>query len=285
MSRHNNKLLALYGLKFNPFAPSVPTEALYLTEAFDRFCWRVEHTLLREGGFALVSGEPGSGKSAILRLLAERLEAMSELTVAVLTHPQSNLADFYREMGDVFAVSLRPHNRWGGFKVLRERWQAHLQNARLRPVLLIDEAQEMSPTVLNELRLLSSARFDSHALLSAVLAGDPRLLDKLRREELVPLGSRIRIRLSLEYAERDQLRTCLEHLLTQAGNAQLMTPELIETLCEHALGNYRVLSTLAAELLAEGARRELPQLDEKLYFDLFPPPAARRRTSKEPARH
>ena len=97
MSRHNNKLLALYGLKFNPFAPSVPTEALYLTEAFDQFCWRVEHTLLREGGFALVSGEPGSGKSAVLRLLAERLEAINELTLAVLTHPQSNLADFYRE--------------------------------------------------------------------------------------------------------------------------------------------------------------------------------------------
>ena len=285
MSRHENKLLALYGLKFNPFTPSVPTEALYLTEAFDQFCWRVEHTLLREGGFALVSGEPGCGKSAVLRMLAERLEAMGELTLAVLTHPQSNLADFYREMGDVFAVSLRPHNRWGGFKLLRERWQAHLQNARLRPVLLVDEAQEMSPTVLNELRLLSTARFDSHALLSAVLAGDPRLLDKLRREELLPLGSRIRLRLTLEYAERDQLRTCLEHLLAQAGNAQLMTRELIETLCEHALGNYRVMTTLAAELLSEGARRELAQLDEKLYFDLFPAPTARRRTSKQPPRH
>jgi len=285
MSRHDNKLLALYGLKFNPFAPSVPTEALYFTEAFDHFCWRVEHTLLREGGFALVSGEPGCGKSAVLRMLAERLEAMGELTLAVLTHPQSNLADFYREMGDVFAVALRPHNRWGGFKLLRERWQAHLQNARLRPVLLIDEAQEMSPTVLNELRLLSSAQFDSHALLSAVLAGDPRLLDKLRREELLPLGSRIRMRLTLEYAEREQLCTCLEHLLTQAGNAQLMTPELIDTLCEHALGNYRVMTTLAAELLSEGARRELPQLDEKLYFDLFPPPTASRRKSKQPPRH
>ncbi len=285
MSMHNNKLLALYGLKFNPFTPSLPSEALYLTEAFDNFCWRVEHTLLREGGFALVSGEPGSGKSAVLRLLAQRLEAMNELTVAVLTHPQSNLADFYREMGDVFAVSLRPHNRWGGFKVLRERWQAHLQNARLRPVLLIDEAQEMSPAVLNELRLLSSARFDSHALLSAVLAGDPRLLDKLRREELLPLGSRIRIRLTLEYVEHDELRTCLKHLLTQAGNAHLMTPELIHTLCEHSLGNYRVMTTLATELLMEGARRELPQIDEKLYFDVFPPPRATRRKSKQPPRH
>jgi general secretion pathway protein A len=67
---------------------------------------------------------------------------------------------------------LRPHNRWGGFKSLRERWLAHLESTACAPVLLIDEAQEMSPATLSELRLLSSARFDSQPLLSVVLAGD-----------------------------------------------------------------------------------------------------------------
>ena len=66
------------------------------------------------------------------------------MQLATISHPQSNLADFYRELGDMFAVPLRPHNRWGGFKALRERWLAHLQSCRRRPVLLIDEAQEMS---------------------------------------------------------------------------------------------------------------------------------------------
>ena len=68
-------------------------------------------------------------------------------------------------LGDLFAVSLQPHNRWGGFKTLRERWFAHLESTRLRPVLLIDEAQEMAPATLSELRLLASARFDSQILL------------------------------------------------------------------------------------------------------------------------
>ena len=61
--------------------------------------------------------------------------------------------------------------------------------ARRRPVILIDEAQEMTPAVLGERRLLASANFDSQSLLCVVLSGDARLLDKLRREELVPLGS------------------------------------------------------------------------------------------------
>ena len=83
---------------------------------------------MREGGFALIHGDPGTGKSVVLRILAARLERLPDLTVGVISHPQSNLADFYREMGELFAVALKPHNRWGGFKILRERWLAHLRS-------------------------------------------------------------------------------------------------------------------------------------------------------------
>ena len=275
----NQTLLALYGLKFNPFSPDVPTAALFVPPRVEQFCWRIEHAQIREGGFALIHGDPGTGKSVVLRLLAERLARLPDISVGAIAHPQSNLADFYRELGDLFAVPLRPHNRWGGFKALRERWIAHLETTRRRPLLLIDEAQEMSTAVLSELRLLASARFDSQPLRCVVLAGDQRLVDSLRREELIPLGSRIRTRLATEAATRDELAACLEHLLSEAGNASLMTPELRHTLCDHAAGNYRILTSLAAELLAAAAQQELPQLDEKLYLQVFGQPerTARRR--------
>jgi len=283
------KLLALYGLKWNPFAPEIPPDALLPTPKIEAFCWRIEQGHVRDGGFALITGDSGTGKSVVLRLLAERLARVRDLTVGVIAHPQSPVADFYRELGDVFGVALKPHNRWNGFKTLREQWAAHLESTLLRPVLLIDEAQEMPALVLSELRLLTSAHFDSRSLLSVVLAGDGRLTELFRREELRPLGSRIRSRLTLEYATREELRACLEHLLTAAGNPSLMTAELMTTLCEHALGNYRVLTTMADELLAVAARRELPQLDEKLYLEVFAPPrsaapAKTRRLSAEPHR-
>jgi class 3 adenylate cyclase len=155
----NKKLLSLYGLKWNPFAPEVPVEALLSTPKVDNFCWRIEN-LAREGGFALVTGDPGSGKSFALRLLVERLSALRDVQVGLLSRPQARAADFYREMGDVFGVQLVPHNRWAGAKALREQWQRHIDAALFRPVLVVDEAQEMPSAVLNELRLLSSSRLD-----------------------------------------------------------------------------------------------------------------------------
>ncbi len=268
----NQKLLALYGLKWNPFSPELPTEALYIPPRIENFCWRIEQALIKEGGFAMIHGDPGTGKSVVLRLLAQRLARLPDVTVGAVSHPQSSLADFYRELGDIFAVPLKPHNRWGGFKALREMWFAHMESTRRRPVLLIDEAQEMNPSALCELRLLASARFDSQPLLCVVLAGDARLIEKLRREELVPLGSRIRTRLATEHASREELLACLDHVLAEAGNASLMTLPLRHTLCDHAAGNYRILTTLASELLAVATQRDLPMLDEKLYLEVFAQP-------------
>ena len=279
----SKQLRALYGLKWNPFAPELPIEALWATPKIDHFLWRIEHSLVVEGGFAMITGEPGTGKSVTLRLLAERLSRLPEVCVGVLTHPQSHLADFYRELGDIFGVTLTPHNRWHGFKTLRQRWLTHLEQTRLRPILLIDEAQELTPSVLCELRALTSAQFDSRHLLSIVLAGDRRLGDKLRRDELLPLGSRIRARLALEYASADELMAGLKHLLDSAGNTQLMSPALMQTLCEHALGNFRVLTTMAGELLDAAAQREATTLDEKLYLELFAVPQSAPRTVRRAA--
>jgi type II secretory pathway predicted ATPase ExeA len=141
-------------------------------------------------------------------------------------------------------------------------------------VLIVDEAQEMLPAVLAELRLLSSARLDSHVLLTVVLAGDRRLLERLRSDELLPLGSRMRVRLALERATPEELQECLEHALRSAGAVKLMTPELIATLSDHAQGNLRAVMNIAGELLAVAAQREARQIDEKLFLETCAAPPA-----------
>lgn len=264
----NKKLLGLYGLKFNPFSPQVPPAALCPLPAIESFCWRIEQQI-GEGGFALAVGDPGTGKSAALRLVCERLNSLRDLSVGLLTRPQANLADFYRELGHLFGVPLSPHNRWNSSKVLREKWLAHIDAAVYRPVLLIDEAQEMNAAVFSELRLLSSADLDSRSILTSILAGDQRLASRLEERELLPIASRIRSRLRLEALAPKQLQECLNHLLKAAGNPRLLTASLAATLCEHAAGNLRLLMNMANDLLAAASHQERDQIDEKLYFEVF----------------
>jgi type II secretory pathway predicted ATPase ExeA len=265
---NTKKLLSLWGLKWNPFSPELPSEALFTTPRIENFVWRVEQ-LVQEGGFALISGESGTGKSVVLRIVAERLSAIREVVVGVLERPQSKSADFYRELGEIFSVKLKPSNRYGGFRALRERWKSHVSSSRIKPVLLVDEAQEMDPDVLSELRILASADFDATSLLTVVLAGDGRLTELLQHEDLIPLGTRIRTRLNTESATRDELRELVDHALAKAGNTSLMTSELIDALADHAAGNYRLLMTMSGELLAYGMSQEVAQLDEKAFLELF----------------
>lgn len=263
---------ALFGLKWNPFSPEIPTEACLKTPRHESFCWRLE-TLAREGGFALITGEPGTGKSVSLRLLEDHLHRIRDVEVGILTRPQCNVADFYRELGDIFGVELRPHNRWAGAKVLRQRWEEHIHSSLLRAVLVVDEAQEMQAAVLKELRLLCASQLDSRALLTIVFGGDGRLTERFREPDLLPLGSRIRVRLSLAVLSANQLREHLEHVLEKAGNPALMTEELKQTRCDHAAGNLRALMTMSGDLLDAGVQQEVRSLDEDLYFEVFRPPA------------
>jgi len=264
----NKRLLNLYSLKFNPFSSQAPATALWPTSQIQSFCWRIEQQI-GEGGFALVAGDPGMGKSAALRLLSEHLNGLRDLCVGILTRPQAKMADFYRELGHLFGVTLSPSNRWHSSKSLREKWLAHIEAAVFRPVLIIDEAQEMNSLVLSELRLLASADLDSRSILTIILAGDQRLANRLEEPDLLPIASRMRSRLRLEALPPKQLQECLNHLLKAAGNPKLLSTSLMQTLCEHASGNLRLLMNMANDLLVAASQQEREVIDEKLYFEVF----------------
>jgi general secretion pathway protein A len=271
-----SQIQALYGLKWNPFLPEVPVEALARTPKIDSFCFRME-SLVLDGGFAMITGEPGTGKSIVLRILADRLSQLMDLQIGIINRPQSGMSDFYREIGHIFGQSWGVSNRWGNFRTLSERWQSHIESTLLRPILLVDEAQEIPVSVLNELRLLSSISFDSRSIITVVLAGDLRLPERFLSAELAPLGSRIKTKYRAENASREELAQAISLRLSEGGNPALTTDGLIHTVIEHGLGNHRTVMQTCEELLIAGASQHVKQLDEKLFLRLYQPQPRQRK--------
>jgi len=167
------KLQALYGLKWNPFCQEIPSEALQSFSDYDRFCYQIEDQVL-EGGFSACMGEPGLGKSVVLRMLSEQLSPIPDVIVGELTRPQSSINDFYRELADLFKIPFSVSNRYAGHQTLRNKWRSHIETTLFRPVLLIDEAQTLNSAVIYELKSLSSERFDSKMLITIAKGGIKR---------------------------------------------------------------------------------------------------------------
>jgi type II secretory pathway predicted ATPase ExeA len=119
---------------------------------------------------------------------------------------------------------------------------------------------------------MMSDNFDSEMILTLVLCGDNRLPEKFREPTLIPLGSRIRVRMTQESATKEQLEKTLLESMAKAGNANLMNKELVNTLVEHAAGNYRVMMIMADNLLSEGMAKDVEQLNEKLFFEIYSTP-------------
>ena len=257
------RLLSLWGLKWNPFSPELPSEALLVTAGSRTSpggssngpggrlrvdLGRVGHRQV--GGAADSRRTPGGASRRGGRRTRKAAVPPRRLLPRVgrrLLGEARPLESLGRIQGPARALAGPPDG-----------------HSRIKPVLLIDEAQEMSPEVLSELRILSSADFDARSLLTVVLSGDGRLLERLRHPDLVPLASRIRTRLHTEAASREELSELLSHALAKAGNAALMTTELMDTLVDHAAGNYRLLMTLGGELLAYGMARSRPARREVL---------------------
>lgn len=129
------RLRARYGLKYNPFDPQLPTEDIWSAPGFDLFASRIEN-LTRGGGFAMLTGDVGAGKSKAFQALSGRLSAVPDLVVGIMERPQSSPSDFYRELGRLFAVDLSPANR-----ALQEAWDGYQKAAGLTD----EEVRRMLP--------------------------------------------------------------------------------------------------------------------------------------------
>lgn len=253
--------LGAFGLAESPFTKEIADRDLWLpaskTAVVDELC-----QALSDRASVLLTGEPGVGKTCVLRALRKRLpEAGYRLTYC--HNATLGRRDFYRQL--CLALGLDPKATAASvFFSISTRVQ-ELGAERVRPVFLIDEAHLLHPEMLGHLHILLNYEWDSKALLSLILVGLPELSDMLQMRRYRSLLSRIHWRLHIDPLTPEDTAEYLRYRMKRAGcDRDVFTQDSVQMLHEAAVGGMRDLDRLATGCLREAARRKRKLVDRDL---------------------
>ena len=262
-----------FGLREKPFSITPDPRYLFMSERHGEALAHLVYGVTESGGFIQLTGEVGTGKTTLVRtLLLNRMPNNAD--VAVVLNPQLSVLEFLATICEELHIDVA-HNR-GSIKAQTDALNRHLLDAHSegrRTILIVDEAQNLSPAVLEQVRLLTNLETAKQKLLQIILIGQPELRELLARNDLRQLAQRITGRYHLEPLTREETTQYIEHRLKVAGalgevfdsgakksvfNLSQGVPRLINVICDRALlGAYSVESRRVNKRLVRRAAAEV----------------------------
>lgn len=253
-------LRAFFGLTSFPFKKDI--EKIFISRQLLYLQKRCLH-FIETQGIALLTGEVGSGKTTFMRNFLDSLNSNS-YRFFYLSETSRSAKSFFRSMATAMGLNAKYFIEDITVDVKTELVNL-FRKQNLRPILVIDEAQNLSDTVLEEVRLLTNFRMDSQNYLSVFLLGHPVLKARLKLAPYAALRQRISFSYHLTGLEQDEVFPYIMHRLKLAGRTKpLFTDEAMTLIFNYSKGLLRVINTLAHEALYCAANQEKEMVDEKL---------------------
>ncbi len=258
--------LEFFGLKEPPFSITPDPRYVFLSE---RHRDALAHLLYGigkggGGGFVQLTGEVGTGKTTLCRLLLDQLPENTR--VALVLNPNLSPVELLETMCEEYKLDI--HGKRGSLKALVDTLNTYLLDAYaqgLRVVLVVDEAQNLSVEALEQVRLLTNLETPTQKLLQIILLGQPELREKLNRPELRQLAQRITARYHLMPLDRDETEAYVRHRLAVAGCAKIPFSRLgLRALYQRSGGIPRLINIIADRALMAGFAHEQTSLGERL---------------------
>jgi type II secretory pathway predicted ATPase ExeA len=258
-----------FGFKESPFNPGPDPRFLYLSQSHREALASMVYGIEQRRGFIAITGEVGSGKTTLIHSLLSNLD--NKTHTAFIFYPSGTYSDLLRNILIEFDIDTE------GKSDLELRLQFHHfvidQFRKARNVALIfDEAQNMSPDVLEHLRLLSNLESPQEKLFQIILAGQPELSDKLDQPELRQLRQRIGIRREIEPLGDREVRNYIEHRLKVAGyegNHRLFSEKALDLICYYSRGIPRMVNILCDNSLLTAYGLSKREIDESIIKEVL----------------
>lgn len=237
-----------FGFEAMPFNNTLDTHFFFPSDKHQEALSRLIYAISERKGFVMISGAIGSGKSTLCRVLLGQLPR--EVKTAVITQTQLTSEQLVHAIAEDFGIATNGLSRYDTLLKLND-WLIAQLAAGATPVLIIDEAQNLSVEVLEEVRMITNLETEQEKLLQLILLGQPELRQKVRLPELRQLRQRISVQYHLEPLSRQETKDYIAHRLKIANPSRTLhfkkgamaeaylysggVPRLINTLCDQAL--------------------------------------------------
>src|SRR5271166_221903 len=256
---------SFFGLSEKPFAITPDPRYLYLSERHAEALAHLLYGINEAGGFIQLTGEVGTGKTTVVRSLLSRLPQHAD--VAVIMNPRITPAEFLlticEELGVGIAGSERDSVKQMVDALNRRLLEAHAEGRRV--IVIVDEAQNLSSEVLEQVRLLTNLETSTQKLLQIILIGQPELRELLDRTDLRQLAQRITGRYHLKPLSREETQGYIRHRLRVAGAAgEIFTAAALREVHRVSSGIPRVINVCCDRALLGAYTQELRKVTAPL---------------------
>ena len=237
-----------FGLTRNPFGMAPDSEFLFLTGKHREAIAGLTYAITERKGFLVLSGEAGTGKTTVLSWVLSRLEG-PKVTTSVILNPMVTANEFLETVLLGFGVNEIPQSRPRRFRILEDLLRSVAEKGHVA-ALIVDEAQKLTPELLEEIRLMGNYERNGEKLLQILLVGQSEIDDLLNRPDLRQLKQRICVRLTVEALERQELDKYIRYRWKKAGGQDApFSPEVVSRILHWSGGIPRLVNALSDNAL------------------------------------